>query len=169
MKDVVNPDVIFPDCPFKSNQRQAKISILNSLFAVWICGVMHTVEIDSKVWCTLQRLWCTPRRLTWRCDALRGDWLGCVIHTLEIVSKEFFEILCVLDSSGIWNNWLSSYMYTAKIDLAVWCTPWILTPRRDAHRRDWLRGGCTPWRLTPRWDAHRGDWLRGGMHTAKFL
>ena len=40
------------DCPFKSNQSRAKISILTPGCAVCLCGVMHTTEIDFEVVCT---------------------------------------------------------------------------------------------------------------------
>ena len=63
MIDVFTPRRISPDCPFKSNQRQAKISISTSWCAVWLCSVhhtaadwlcsgMHTVESDLAAWCT---------------------------------------------------------------------------------------------------------------------
>ena len=59
-------------------------------------------------------VWCIPR---W--DAYCGD----------------FEILCVVDSSEIWNNWLRGMMHTVEIDLAVWCTLRRLNPCWDARTR----------------------------------
>ena len=72
-----------PDCPFKSHHGQAKIFIFTPRFDAhcgdWLCGVMHTAEIDSVVWCTM-------RRLTLWCDAQCGDWLCGLMHTEEIDS-----------------------------------------------------------------------------------
>ena len=65
MIDVFSPKRIFPDCPFKSNQGLTKISILTSWCAVWLRGVMHTMELNSVVWCT-------PWSLTPWCDAHHG-------------------------------------------------------------------------------------------------
>ena len=145
MIDVFTPKSIFPGCPFKSNQRQAKISIL--LYSVqfvstaWctlgrlsprsdthlrdcLCSEMHNVEIVSAAWCTLGRL--SPRSDT---------------HLIEIVSA----VLCtprrllrydVLDFWEIWNNWLRGVHHIAEIDLAVRCTPRRLSPQRDVHHRD---------------------------------
>ena len=70
MIDVFPPKMIFPDCPFKCNQRLTKILILtpwryahrglkNLFFITWLRAVMHTAELDFIMWCTLQSL--TPR------------------------------------------------------------------------------------------------------------
>ena len=59
MIDVFTPKRISPDCPFKNNQRLTKISILTLRCAIWICGEMHTAELDSAVGRTPQSL--TPQ------------------------------------------------------------------------------------------------------------
>ena len=102
---------------------------------------MHTVEMNSVVWCTPPRLTggvmhmseidlavsCTPRSLSPRSDAYRGLCLPGVMQTAEFVSSEWcipqrFRDLCVLGSWKIWNNWLWGMMYivhyTAESDLA---------------------------------------------------
>ena len=63
MIDVFTPIRISPDFPYKSNQRLKKIFDFDSaVFSLtpqcddhrgaWLCGRMHTVELDSEVWCT---------------------------------------------------------------------------------------------------------------------
>ena len=101
--------------------------ILQSFLKNWLRGVLHTVEIDSAVWCTLHTV-----RLTRWCDGYPGDywdfvcsWLRGVMHTEEIDC---------------------SMMHTTESDLAVW---------------------CRSWRLSPWYDTHHGDWLSSGMHTAE--
>ena len=51
---------IYPDCPFKSNQGQVKITILTPQCAICLRGVLHTAEIISAVCCTPLRSspWC---------------------------------------------------------------------------------------------------------------
>ena len=58
--DVFTTKRISPDCPFKSNQRISKISILTPRFTIWHRGV----QLDTAVWCT-------PRNLTPRCASHR--------------------------------------------------------------------------------------------------
>ena len=89
--------------------------------ADWLQGAMPTAEIDLAVWCTLQSL---SQRSDVYCTA--------------------FEILDVLESWEVWNNWLCSMMHTAESDF-----------RCDAHGGDWFSGMIHP----------PGDWLSGVIHT----
>ena len=57
MINVFTSKRISPHCPFKSNYRLTKISILTPLCAVWICGVMHTAKLDSAAGCTCRAFW----------------------------------------------------------------------------------------------------------------
>ena len=63
MIDVFTPQMIFPDCLFKSNHTVDK-----RRFHFWfhdvLCGVQHTAEIDSAVCCTLRRQLCDW--ISWR-------------------------------------------------------------------------------------------------------
>ena len=117
-------DKISPYCPFNSSQSPTRISILTPRWAVCLCGVMHTVEIVSKEWCTLRRIslrsdahcgdclqgvmhttetvstvWCTPRRLSPQCDAHCGDWLCSGMHTAKIVFTEWYIQSSILAKS----------------------------------------------------------------------
>ena len=65
---VFTPKRISPDCPFESNQRLSKISILTPQCAFWLWRVMHTAELNSPIRCT-------PRSSTPQNDAHRGVWL----------------------------------------------------------------------------------------------
>ena len=67
-------------------------------------------------------------------------------------------------------------MHTVESGSKVWCTPWSLAQRYDAHCGVWLKGvmhtmesgskvWSTPWSLAQSCDAHRGVWLKGMMHT----
>ena len=95
--DLFTPKRISPDCPFKSNQRFSKISIL-----------MHTAELDPTVWCTPGSL--TPRydapsgaflrtlgHLTPLCDAHRGAWLRGGMHTAESDYEYDKKFLCFFE------------------------------------------------------------------------
>ena len=95
--DLFTPERISPDCPFKSNQRFSKISIL-----------MHTAELDPTVWCTPGSL--TPRydapigafweilgHLTPLCDAHRGAWLRGGMHTAESDYQYDKKFLCFFE------------------------------------------------------------------------
>ena len=92
--------------------------------AVWLHGVIHTIELDFPVWCTL---W----SLTLRWDAHRGAWLCGIMHTLELdygmwcTPWSFFEKLGSLDSMVWCTPW--SFLNTFFHDSAVWCTPWSQT------------------------------------------
>ena len=105
MIDVFTPKRISPDCPFKSNQRLTRISILTPQCAVWLCGVMHTAELDSSV----SAVGCTPWSLTPRWEAHR----------------QVFKKLLI--------TWLGGVMHTTKLDSMEWCTLRSLTLRYDAH------------------------------------
>ena len=92
MTDVFSPKRISPDCPFRSNQKLAKISILTPQYAFWLRGVTHTTELNSAECCTPRTSilwgdayhraqlrgvmqtaeWCTPWHWTPRGDAHRG-------------------------------------------------------------------------------------------------
>ena len=125
MIDVFTPKKISSYFPFKGNQRLTKISILaptcltlrcDAHNGSWLRGMMHTAQLDSTVWCTLQsflrnrvtwlrsvmhtgdldsEVWCTPRSLTPQWDAHRGVWLPSGMH-----SAEFIQILSWHDSKG---------------------------------------------------------------------
>ena len=79
MIDVFTPKRISPDCLFKSNHRQVKISILIPRCAIYLRGMLHTAEIISAVGCTPRKS--SPRYATYRQDHLRG-----VLHTSEMIS-----------------------------------------------------------------------------------
>ena len=113
MIDVFTLKRIFPDCPFKSNQRLTKISILTPWCASWLRGVMHTAELDSAVGCT-------PHSLTLQCDVHRGVWLCGVMHTVE-------------PDSAVWCT-AKIFEKFGAVYSAVWCTPRSLTLRWVAHR-----------------------------------
>ena len=132
MIDVFTIKRISPDCPFKSNQRLPKISILTPRCAVWLRGVMHTAESDSAEWCT-------PRSLTPRCDAQRGvfwgscyPWLRGMMHTTELDSavgctpQTFLRTLhhLTLRCDAHRGAWLRGGMHTAELDSPVCSTPW---------------------------------------------
>ena len=74
MIDMFTPKRISPDCLFKNNQRLTKISILTPQCAVWLCGVMHTAELDSTVGCTPRSFLRNFDYLTPWCDAHHGVW-----------------------------------------------------------------------------------------------
>ena len=115
---------LFSDFSFKSNQRQAKFSILTLWCAAWLyahCGdwllsAMDTVEIVSSVRCT-------PWRLTPRCNAHRGDWHSGVLHIAEIN----FAVWCMHTSEidcGMHNAEIdSTEIDSTEIDSRVGCTP----------------------------------------------
>ena len=90
----------------KSNQRLSKISILTLWCAVWLRGVMHTVELDSAVWCTR---W----SLTLRYDAHCGAWLNGVRHTTEFLRNYGHLTLQIDAHRGVW---LRSVLHTAESD-----------------------------------------------------
>ena len=76
------------------------------------CCVMHTTEIDLQLLCDAHHgdwlavaVWCTPRRLTCSC---------CVMPTTEID----LQLLC----DAHHRDWIGCRMYSAEIDLDVWCT-----------------------------------------------
>ena len=81
------PKMISPDCPFKSNQKLWKILILALWCAVWLRGGMHTAELDSAVWCTLQRL-------TLRCASHHGVFFRNLSHlTLQCEAHHGVRLL----------------------------------------------------------------------------
>ena len=161
-----------PDCPFKSNQRQSKILILTPKCAVWLCGVMHTAELDSTEGCTLWSL--SPR-----CASHHGIRLLQNVRFLVFEFKTSFnyvykKIYSVkkIPSKNLWRHYREITIIKFRIktdtwqvtDSTVWCTlrgltlgmmhtaeflyTFFMTLLCDAHRRTWLRG-------------------RGGMHTAE--
>ena len=72
-------------CPFKSNQRPAKFSILTPLCAVWLCCMKHTAWPSSL----------TPRR-----DAHRGDYFENVcFYVFEFVTSFNYVI-----SKHVWSK-----------------------------------------------------------------
>ena len=82
MIDVIPPKRISPDCPFKSNQRLTKISILTPLCAFWL----HCVQFDSSVggtWRSLTLRWVVRRGAFWE---ILITWLRGVMHTEELDS-----------------------------------------------------------------------------------
>ena len=110
------PKRISPDCPYKSNRSQVKISIFTLLCAVCLCGMLHTAEIVSAV-CY------TPPRLTPRCVAHRRGCLRSGLHTADL---EPLTPRLVAHREDC----LCSVMYTTDRS----------TPRCAAHRRDRLHG-----------------------------
>ena len=79
---------------------------------VWLRSMMHTVESDSAVWCTLGSL--TPQY-----DAHLGAWLRCMIHTAKFLknwnilanSKQNLKILYPVYQGPrwveSWKKWMS--------------------------------------------------------------
>ena len=124
---------ISPYCPFKTNQRLAKIWILTPRCAVWLLGAMHTAELDSVVRCT-------PQSFNPQWDAHCEVWLRGGKHTAEsssAVCRVFKEIWCswlysVIEHRGAW---LCGGKHTAEFDLAVGCTPQSPAPRCASHCR----------------------------------
>ena len=139
---------------------------------------MHTAELDSAVWCTLQSYLRNLGHLTSRCDAHRGAWLREGMHTGELDSA-----VCITPRSQtslkmsvfiFTNSWRLSNTISWKTSEVKKIPQTICDFQYNFHsnilqyHRDselW----CTPWSLTRRYDAHRGIRLRGGMHTAKFF
>ena len=113
-------------CKFRSFTAHPGVFLRNFYYlilqcAVWLCGVVHIVELDSAVWCTSWRL--TPR---W--DAQHRAWL---------CTMEFFEKFWLLDSAAVW------YMpWSLILDSSVGCTPWSLTLLYAWHRRVRLLQKC---------------------------
>ena len=69
----------FPDCLFKSNHRQVKVSTLIVRCAIYLRGMLCTAEIISTVHMLhtaemISVVCCTPRRSSWRSG---------VLHTAE--------------------------------------------------------------------------------------
>ena len=106
MLGVFTPKMISPDCPFKSNQRLPKISILTLRCAFWL------------------PMWCTPRSLTLRYDAQHGAWLLGMMHTAEFYEKLGSldsTVWCTLRSLTLWYDanrrvWLRVVQHTAESD-----------------------------------------------------
>ena len=73
------PKRISPDCLFKSNHRQVKNLILFLLCAIYLHGMLHTMEIINAVCCT-------PRRSSLGYVVHRGDDLCGMLYTVEIIS-----------------------------------------------------------------------------------
>ena len=55
-------------------------SVFKDILFSWLSGVMHNPESDSVVWYT-------PRSLTPRYDAHRGDWLCSIMYIVEFFLK----------------------------------------------------------------------------------
>ena len=105
MIDIFTPKRISPHCPFKTNQRFAKISILTARCAFWLsgmmllrsstpwweahsgaqlCSVMHTAEFFEKFGAVDSAVWYTPRSQAPQWDAHRGASLRGGMHTTEL-------------------------------------------------------------------------------------
>ena len=78
MIDVFTPKRISPDCLFKRNHRQVKISILIPRCAIYLRSMLHA-DIISAVGCA-------PQRSSPRYAAHSGDHLCGMLHTAEIIS-----------------------------------------------------------------------------------
>ena len=137
---------------------RCKLHICRDWFGSVMYSVQYTAEIDLVVWCT-------QRRLNWRCDANRGDSLRRVMHTAEVLIHFMFlgidlQLLC----DAHHGDWLA---------VAVWCTPRGLPYSCcEMHTTEIeLDVGCTAQRLTWMCDVQHRDWLYkiNGMHTAEFL
>ena len=53
-------------------------------------------------------------------------------------------------------------------DSAVWCTPWSLTPRSDAHCESDSTVWCTPWSFLKIWISRR-NWNRIRKYFSLFI
>ena len=87
MIDVFTLKRISPDCLFKSNHSQMKISILIPQCAIYLRGGLPTAEIISAVCCTPPRS--SPRCVAHRWDHLcrvYRDHLHGVHHAAEIIA-----------------------------------------------------------------------------------
>ena len=105
MIDLFTPKRFSRDCPFKGTQRQAKKFILtpwcdgftprsltlrcNTHRGDWLCGAIHTAEIDSNSVMHITEIplavWCTTRRLAWQRDPHCRDCLCGVMRAREIL------------------------------------------------------------------------------------
>ena len=89
---VFTPKRINPDCSFKSNQKQVKISILTPRCAICLHGVFHTDEIISVCPEIISAIFCTSRSVLPSAEMISA--VGCtpqrsspwVLQTVEIVS-----------------------------------------------------------------------------------
>ena len=110
---IFTPKRIYPDCPFKNNQRLSKILILtprcDAHHRAWLHGTMHTAELDSTVGCT-------PRSLTLRYDAHPKVWFHGVHHTVE---SDYFKNVRfpVFEFVTSFNNVLSKNVWSKKYSL----------------------------------------------------
>ena len=119
---IFTPKRIYPDCPFKNNQRLSKILILTPRCAFLLRGVMPTTELDSTVRCT-------PRSLTPPWDAHRGAWLCGMMHTAKsdsmvcnvhhTVESDYFKNVRfpVFEFVTSFNNVLSKNVWSKKYSL----------------------------------------------------
>ena len=140
-KSIFHASYITPDCPFKSNQRQAKF---------WFAKFDYVAGSTLPI-------------LTWRCDANRRafetlcvldswkiwkNWLRSMMHAAE----SDLAVWCTLRSQTRWWDahngvfqkllitWLRSGMHAAELESKVWCTQQSLTPRGGALCRVRLCG-----------------------------
>ena len=92
MIDVFTPKRISPDCLVNSKWRIW--FCFRSVSAIYLLGMLHTVEMISAVCCTSLRssLWCIQRS-SLRYDAHRGNDLRGMLHTAEMIKKETKNIV----------------------------------------------------------------------------
>ena len=116
------------------------------------------------------------KKIPWTiCDLQYQFHMNIFRHHRE---KAFVKLRMKTDTWYI-SYWLCSVMRSTESDSAVWCTPWSLTPRWDAHHRVfwelfilWLRSVMHTTEIDSAvWctlhSAHCRAWLRSGMHTAE--
>ena len=158
MIEVFTPKRIFPDCPFKSNQRPVKFLIQTLPCAVWLRGMMHITELDSTLGCTL---WYDAHRgvfweiwVNWLCGVKNTGSDSVVEFTPRSIFRNFVFMTLLCDAPcGVWPHGM---MHTVESGSAVLCTPRSLTPWYDAHCGVWLCSlmhttesdsvvWCTPW------------------------
>ena len=153
---------ISPDCPFKSNQKPANFWIwvcgVHFDYAVWstcwawLCGMMHTVELDSPEGCTPWSILRNLGHLTPRSDSHCGAWLYGMMHIAWSLTFVFSNSLRLSTTfyrksrfhRNTWRHHREIIIIKFQIktgtwqvtDSMVWCTLQSLTLRYDdAHRR----------------------------------
>ena len=115
---------------------------------------MHTAELDSAVGCTPQS----------QSDWFENVCFSCFCTCYVYVSTPF--IRKTSEAKKIpWT--ICDLQHQFHINIFRHHREIAFVKLRTSY---WLCGGCTPWsfwrivhHLTPRCDAHRGAWLRGGM------
>ena len=126
------------------------------LASYWLCGVMHTVELDSAVWCTPRSFFRCFVFMTPRDDAHHKVWLRGGMHTAKFFknlnisakSKLNSKILQPVNQGPRWVRIMEKTGDQKSCDtlplivLRCWRQIYfsniILTPQCHGHCRAWL-------------------------------